>query len=273
MARDEYDEALLKKTLAEMDYEFSYFPKIDSTMNIIDKSAKEGKKAFKVVLADHQTEGVGRRGRKWVDTTNNSLMFSVLFHIKESSIATFADLVSLTICETLRRVTGNLSIKIKYPNDLVYQDKKIGGVLLRNIYDEKFHYLGTNLGIGLNIHYTNDMLEKFPTDYPATSLDVCTSSFVKRQDLLIELLKGLRYLGTEAEVFEVNSKTSGLFDEKWRQVSSMMGRKVVILKQNIPHEEGIVTDTGIAKGIELQTLNGRKWISLFDTDMKARIVN
>lgn len=273
MAKDGYDELLLKKVLAEIGYEFSYFPKIDSTMNIIEKSAQEGRKTVKIVLTNHQTQGEGRKGRKWVDTPNNSLMFSALFHIEESSIAIFADLVSLSICETLRRITGNSSIQIKYPNDLVYHDQKIGGILVRNIYDEKLHYLGTNLGIGLNIHYTTDMLKKFSTDYPATSLDVCTSSFVKRQDLLIELLKGLRYLGTEAEVMEVNSKTFGLFDEKWRRVSSMMGRYVIILKNDLPHEKGIVTNASIGKGIEMQTAAGRKWFSLFDTDMKARILN
>lgn len=273
MLEDRYDLDHLKKVLAGMGYEFYYFPKIDSTMNIIEKAAREEKNTLMVALADHQTLGVGRKGRKWIDKTGNSLMLSVLFRIKESSIATFADLVSLAICETLRHVTGNLSIQIKYPNDLVYRDQKIGGILVRNVYDEKLHYLGTNLGIGLNIHYTKSMLKKFVTDYPATSLDICTSSFVKRQDLLIELLKGLRYLGTEAQVFEVNSNTSEMFEEKWRQASSMMGRKVVILKQDLRLEEGTVTNTSIGRGIELQTLKGRKWVSLFDTDMKARIVN
>ncbi len=273
MVKDQYDLDYLRGVLAEIGYEFYYFPKIDSTMNIIEKSVQNGKNTFMIALTDHQTLGAGRKGRKWLDTASNSLMFSVLFRIKESSVATFADLVSLSICETLRRVTGNSSIKIKYPNDLVFQDKKIGGILVKNIYDEKLRYLGTNLGIGLNIHYTKGMLQKFPTDYPATSLDICTSSFVKRQDLLIELLKGLRYLGTEAEVFEVNSKTCEMFDEKWGKASSMMGRKVAILKQDIPFEEGVVINTGIGRGIELQTIGGRKWISLFDTDMKARIVS
>jgi BirA family biotin operon repressor/biotin-[acetyl-CoA-carboxylase] ligase len=273
MVKDRYDLILLKKVLSEMGYDFSYFPKTDSTMNIIEKAAREGRKNLMIVLTDHQTQGSGRKGREWLDTAGNSLMFSVLFQIKESSIATFADLVSLSICETLRRVTGNSSIQIKYPNDLVYHDKKIGGILLKNIYDEKLHYLGTNLGIGLNIHYTKRMLEEFTTDYPSTSLDISISSFVRRQDLLIEILKGLRYLGTEAGVLEVNAQTAKIFDEKWSQASSMMGRNVVILKHDLPHEEGVVTNTSIGRGIELQTLEGRKWVSLFDTDMKARIVN
>lgn len=273
MIKDRYDEDFIKKEMAKIGYDFYYFPKTDSTMNIIENAAQKGNKSNMVALTDHQTLGVGRMGRKWMDNANKSLMFSVLFNIKDSSIATFADLVSLAICETVRNFTGNHSVKIKYPNDIVCNDKKIGGILVKNIYDDKLHYLGTNLGIGLNIHYTSDMLKKFATDYPATSLDICTSSFIKRQDLLIDILKALRYLGAEADVLEVNSKTSQLFNEKWRKVSSMMGRKVAILKQDIIIEEGIVINTRIGQGIEMQTIEGSKWVTLFDTDMKARILN
>lgn len=273
MVKDKYDLNYLKKIFSEMDYEFYYFSKIDSTINIIEESVRNGKNKKMVVLTDHQTQGKGRYGRKWLDRAGNSLTFSALFHIKESSIAIFADLVSLTICEILRDITKNSSIQIKYPNDIVCGDKKIGGILVKNIYDEKLNYLGTNLGIGLNIHYTIDMLKKFSTDYPATSLDICTYSFTKRQDLLVELVKRFRYLGTESVVFETSNQTRNLFDKRWREESSMIGRKVRILKQEITFEEGVVTDTGIGKGIELQTSNGRKWFSMFDSDMKMRVVN
>lgn len=273
MVKDKYDVDLLKRVLRQMGYELYYSPKIDSTMKVTEKHVQERVDHTIIALADHQTQGVGRKGRKWLDRPNYSLMFSVLFRIKESSIATFADLVALTICQTLRRVSGNSSIKIKYPNDLVAHDKKIGGILVTNIYDKKLHYLGTNLGVGLNIHYTGDMLKKFPTDYPATSLDICTASYNKRQDLLIEIARDLRYLSIEVEVIEVNSKVREPYDEKWRQASSMMGRRIAILKQDKLIEEGVVTNTEIGKGIELQTLKGRMWFSLFDSDMKARIVN
>lgn len=94
-------------------------------MTMIERSAQKGENSYMVVLTDHQMKGAGRKGRKWLDTPNNSLMFSVLFQIHESSIAAFADPSLLAICQTLRRFTGNSSIQIKYPNDLVYHDKKI----------------------------------------------------------------------------------------------------------------------------------------------------
>lgn len=273
MAKDKYDPGFLKAELAKLGYKFYYFPKTDSTMQIVEEFARKGRQALAVVLTDHQARGIGRYGRKWLDKPNYSIMFSVLFRIKESSIASFADLSAMMICQTLRRVTGDTSIKIKYPNDIIANDKKLGGILVKNIYNRNLRYLGTNLGVGLNIHYTSSMLKKFKTDYDATSLDICTSSFNKRQELLIEILRDLKYLGIETEVVEVNPKTAEMFDKKWSEISGMMGRKIAVLKNDQVIEEGLVTNTRIGKGIELLTLGGQKWFSLFDTDMKARIVN
>lgn len=273
MVKDQYNLDFLKRELGEMGYDFCYFQKTDSTMQAIEKSALQGNCKFMIVLADHQTGGMGRNGRTWLDTPDNSLMFSVLFQIKEASIAVFADMVALTICQTLRRITGNTSIKIKYPNDITVNNKKIAGILVKNIYDENLRYLGTNLGVGLNIHYTSDMLEKFSTDYGATSLDICTSSFNNRQDLLIQMLRDLKYLSTEIEVVVSNSKAAEAFDKKWIEMSGMIGKKIAIIKNGRIIKEGVVTNAGIGKGIELQTLKEQKWFSLFDTDMKARILN
>jgi BirA family biotin operon repressor/biotin-[acetyl-CoA-carboxylase] ligase len=239
-------------------------------MNIIQEKAKGIAKRKIIALADHQTQGVGRDKREWLDKPNCSLMFSALFSIPQSSVAVFADMAALTICEVLRRETG-ISVQVKYPNDLVVEDRKVGGILVKNIYDEKLHYVGTNLGVGLNVHYSKEELSRFPTDYLATSLDVCRGVFVKRQDLLIEISRALRFLGTEVAVVGENPKALDAFEKKWRDASSVYGRKIAILKDDKIVTEGLVVNTGIGRGVELETTKGRAWLSLFETDMKARI--
>lgn len=269
---DAYDLQVLKKTLHGLGYGLHYSPKVDSTMKIIDEYAHKREKSAIAALTDHQIEGEGRAGRIWIDSAGKSLMFSVLFHIPQSSIATFADLIALSICQTLRKETG-LYIKIKYPNDIVYEDKKLGGILVKNIYDDKLEYLGTNAGIGLNIHYSSEELMKFQTDYPAVSLDNYLSNTVKRQDLFIEILKGLRYFGTETEVIEKNPTARENFEKQWHEFSSVLGRKIAIIKNGTIISQGQVTDTEIGRGIELQTEKEKKWFSLFDSDMKTRILS
>ena len=270
--KDSYDIALLKAKLSEFGFTLNYFPEIDSTMRVIEEKAKKGEKGLSIALTDHQTSGVGRASRRWQDTSGCSLMFSALFQIPQASVAAFADLAALTICEVIIRKTGR-SIQIKYPNDIVFNDKKLGGILVKNIYDEKLNYLGTNLGIGINIHYKQESLSNFSTDYPATSLDEAADTFVKRQGLLIEIIRALRTLNTELKVILVNLKETEIYEKKWREVSSVLGRKLLILKNDKIVDQGLVMSTGIGKGVELATVEGQKWVSLFATDMKARIQN
>ena len=264
---------LLKKKIAELEFELIYISEVDSTMRIIEKEARVNSKDRIIVLTDHQTKGVGRIGRLWLDCPQSSIIFSILMKIPQSSIATFADLVALAVINAVQKTTGLTDIKIKYPNDIVLADKKLGGILVKNIYDDKLKYLGTNIGIGLNIHYTEDMFKDFLTDYPATALGICMGTPVNRQNLLLQILQTLRYLDTEIAALETNPRVKAQFDIQWRNASSMLGRKISILKQDIVIATGLVTDAALGKGIELATTTGKKWYSLFETDMKARIAN
>jgi BirA family biotin operon repressor/biotin-[acetyl-CoA-carboxylase] ligase len=263
----------LEKRVEEFGFELIYVPEVDSTMRIVEKEAHMGVKNRVVVLAEHQTGGVGRSGRVWVDRSQSSILVSILMKIPQSSVATFADLVALSICNSLRKVTGLTDIKIKYPNDIVFLGKKLGGILVKNVYDDKLNYLGTNIGIGLNIHYTEEMLRDFKTDYAATALDICMGSHVNRQDLLVQILEDLKYLDAEIESVEANPKHKEKYDILWRNASSMLGKKISILRNDSVMVTGLVNDTALGKGIELYTDNEKQWFSFFGTDMKARVIN
>ncbi len=264
---------VLKDKVAELEFELLYIPEVESTMQIIDEKARTAGVNRIIALTDHQTKGIGRINRKWLDHPGSSLMFSLLLKIPQSSIATFADLVALAVVNGLQKATGlTAPIKIKYPNDIVAADKKLGGILVKNIYDYKLQYLGTNISVGLNIHYTKEMFKDFQTDYPATSLDICANTHTDRQNLLLEILQALQYLDTEIKTIENNPRAKTQFDIQWQKASNMLGRKINILKQNTTIATGLVTDTALGKGIEIETDNGRQWYSLFETDMKARIV-
>jgi biotin-[acetyl-CoA-carboxylase] ligase BirA-like protein len=270
---DPYNYNALQKELKEIGYTLSYFQKTTSTMDIVELYAQ--KKTIKniVVLTDHQSHGIGRTGRIWYDNCGCSIMFGLLFFIREANIALLADLVALKVCEGIRKAIKSEEIRIKYPNDITVNDKKLGGIIVKNIYDKHLHYRGTNVGIGVNVHYTKDELKKFPTDYPATSLDVYTKSFVKRQNVLTEIIGELRHLDTETDVASLNTASFSLFEKKWRSISSLMGRKIAMLKQDKLIEEGEVINIGLGKGIQLQTSKGKLWFSLFETDMKMRILS
>jgi BirA family biotin operon repressor/biotin-[acetyl-CoA-carboxylase] ligase len=270
---DTYNISRLEKELGALGYALFYFSETESTMNVIQDHAKNGEKNMILALADHQTMGVGREGRAWRDRANCSLMFSLLFQIPQESVAVFADLVALGVCEALRDETGLQMIKIKYPNDVVINDKKLGGVLVKNMYDDKLKYLGTNIGIGINVHYNEEDLKKFPTDYPAASADAATGLKINREKLLIAIAQKLRYLETEVGVVNQNNAVRETFESRWREASGVLGREIAVLKNDRMIESGKVVDTKIGRGVEIENNTGRKWVSLFNTEMKARILN
>lgn len=267
---DEYDPDLLKRDLDKIGFNLIYLIETGSTMDLIEEYIKKGNQKPVVALTDHQIKGAGREGRKWVDKRGSSLMFSINQLINQSSIVLYADLAALSICQVLQRLTGK-KFMVKYPNDIVFEDKKLGGILVKNIYDEKLGYLGTNIGVGINVHYQSDEMKDIPADYAPTSLDICTGSFNKRQKLLVDIVDKLRFMSTEAEVISKNPNAKKSFDEKWLEVSSVYKRKIAIIKGDKIVDSGIVANTEIGRGIEIMTEGARKWVSLFETDMKVRI--
>lgn len=272
--RDDYNIPLLKAELGKIGYdEVKYFEEIPTTMDEARKLALIGAKQC-VVLTDHQTKGVGRDGREWQDKKGSSVLVSTLFHIDESAACELSDLIALRLCETLRDVTNNEEIKIKTPNDIVANDKKLAGTLTQNIYDDVNRYNGTTVGIGVNVHYTQSELETFPTDYGAVSLDLLTGYFNERQPLLTDILAAIATIGPDAEIINRNQSVRDEYDGRWKRLSYMLNRSVQIYKDERVHMEGIVTDTGIGRGILVAAADGIIFpVSLFESNMKIRMSN
>ena len=157
--------SLLESPIIELD-------SIDSTnnyaMRLIDAdTAQPGM----TVVAGRQTHGKGQRGRQWEDSPNQSLLMSIIIvpnhSIDEQFI--FNAAVSLAIADALLALYENWHIRIKWPNDIIINDKKAGGLLIENIIrGNEWSY--SIVGLGLNILQT-----EFPQELPnATSLKIAS---------------------------------------------------------------------------------------------------
>lgn len=102
-------------------------------------------------LAESQTAGRGRRGRQWYSPQSENLYFSMLWQYDLSQLSLISPLslvVALTIAEAFEQ-QGISGIQIKWPNDIYYQGKKMGGILIESRTDGADLYLV--IGIGLNL--------------------------------------------------------------------------------------------------------------------------
>ncbi|MFT6879397.1 MAG: BirA family biotin operon repressor/biotin-[acetyl-CoA-carboxylase] ligase [Arcticibacterium sp.] len=118
-----------------------------------------------IVITDNQTRGKGQRGNEWRVEAKKNLTFTLILKPTFLPITQQFNLnlaISLAVIETLSPYLGE-ELKIKWPNDILYKDKKLGGILVESLISGKtMNY--SLLGIGLNI---NQQQFEFPM---ATSL-------------------------------------------------------------------------------------------------------
>jgi BirA family biotin operon repressor/biotin-[acetyl-CoA-carboxylase] ligase len=144
-----------------------------------------------LVVADLQTSGRGRFGRKWVTRPGVSLAFSLIVRptaAETAYLGFFSPLGALAISQALEGALG-LSAQIKWPNDVLLNGRKAAGILV------EAGWLGETLegvviGIGMNI-----TPEAVPPDaevlFPATSVEDAAGHPVNRLDLLRAVLSGI----------------------------------------------------------------------------------
>ncbi len=157
-----------------------YYDELPSTMKYMKEIGYQ--KDFFTVVVKKQHCGYGRQGRVYESQEGGLyLTMQVKPDVELSKFTTFGLVVGLTILQSIKSIDNSIDIKLKYPNDIILNDKKLGGILIE--YDSKKYY---NIGIGLNI---NNKLDNNIKDI-ATSL-LKEGYKINSDELLKMLLKQL----------------------------------------------------------------------------------
>lgn len=183
------------------------------------------------ITAKEQTKGFGRYNRTWLSPKDMCLASTFYFKLN----ANMKDLTSLSqlICLSLAKVLINqkMSPKIRWPNDIMLNEKKLSGVLCQTVFEKETVHIF--LGIGININMDEKTAKKI--DQPATSLLIETSKkwdaniFLKilqdqfLEDLFVFLKEGfspfhkmywdlLIYKNKEISIFDGQNKFFGVID-------------------------------------------------------------
>jgi BirA family transcriptional regulator, biotin operon repressor / biotin---[acetyl-CoA-carboxylase] ligase len=164
-----------------------YFPEITSTnthaiRNIADFSDRD------VLMAEIQTEGRGRFDRKWISDKPENIYISFVLKPsvkigEDSSLNNISQYLSVKLCETLE--TYRISPAIKWPNDVLVNNKKIAGILAQTSIRGN-NLQGLVLGIGINLNFEETDMEKI--DRPATSLNLVLNQKINRDKFLENFL-------------------------------------------------------------------------------------
>lgn len=214
-----------------------FYETVGSTNTIAAELAEKGEEEGTVVIADCQNKGKGRLGRHWVSPPGVNIYISILLRPdiepKDATLLTIMAAVGCTVA--LRRVTG-LNVTIKWPNDLIVSNKKLGGILTEMRTTRKMiEYVIT--GIGINVNMDSDALPNAIKEV-ATSVKMEMDKLHSRTEIITEILNEINHW---YKILKEKRRPELL--SQWEQLTSTLGREVKIIL-------GKETLTGLAESID-----------------------
>jgi len=223
---DEYSLPLMEAWLHQVNTKCKIFvfDKIDSTNSETERLLANGEKGPFAVISNRQLKGRGRLGRKWYSPKSGNIHISVGFrpNIDLIKLRTFTLWQGIGIAELLRSYSANTSISLKWPNDLVINEKKIAGMLTEaSINSEEVRTL--IFGIGLNLNSSSKQFPKDLSDY-STSLKDLTGQKQRIHELTAHLIK------TITKEYEkcIEGYNEEDFIRKWNKLDALVLKNVEI---------------------------------------------
>ncbi len=210
------------KTLIKGDFgkEIVFRETIDSTNTLATELAEKGVAHGTLVLADNQTKGKGRLGRMWLSPPKSNIYMSIILRPeiapKDATMLTMMSAVAAA--NAVRKATG-LKADIKWPNDLLVSDKKLGGILTE-LKSDPDRVIFSVIGIGINVNIKQN---NFPSDIRpiATSVREEMGKSYPRTLLIAGILEEME------KWYKVLIKKGRMpVLEEWKKLSSTLGRKV-----------------------------------------------
>ncbi|MEM2920866.1 MAG: biotin--[acetyl-CoA-carboxylase] ligase [Candidatus Bathyarchaeia archaeon] len=193
-----------------------YLDTVSSTNDVAKKCALAGEEEGLVIVAENQTHGKGRWGRRW-QSPKGGLWFTILLrppsleHLGLISLA--AGIASVRTIECF-----GVSVNLKWPNDIIFDGRKLGGILIEGGTQGDSYYALVGIGINLNIPkdaFSEDIRET------ATSLLELTSCIIPKDSFLNTLLGHFFKLYKSI----LSGQTNNLLEE-YRRACSSIGKKV-----------------------------------------------
>lgn len=218
-----YDEIKNHLNTEFMGRNIIHFDELDSTNSYAKKIADTLEGEGHVIITEKQLNGRGRLGRQWVSQNSNGIWMSIILRPRLSifQVSKITQVVAAAV--NLAFTNLDINTQIKWPNDLIINDKKVCGILTElNSEINTINYVV--VGIGINV---NNNIEDFPEELKgiATSVKIETSKGLERNILVAEILNNFEKL-----YLELNN---GNFDKSLyicRKNSYVMGKEISLIK-------------------------------------------
>ncbi|MBR5329598.1 MAG: biotin--[Firmicutes bacterium] len=198
---------------------YVYVPELASTNSLGYELAEKGEPMGCVIAADVQTAARGRKGRVW-ESPDGGLWFSLILRpaFSPQEAASLTTVTAVGLCRGLMYYPG-LGAKIKWPNDIFVDGKKLGGILSEMKVDQN-KLIYAVIGVGINLSSGTLSSEVASS---AVGMEDVLGDGVDKKELLCHLLLGLEsaydqyFAGQKEQLFE-----------EWKEHSMIIGKNVTV---------------------------------------------
>ena len=208
-----------------VDIPFYLFENTDSTNSEAERLLTNGQDAPFAVMSHKQNAGRGRMGRKWHSPKGGNLYLSIALrpNVELLKFQNFTLWQGISICNFLKDHTGIENLSVKWPNDLISENKKLGGMLTEASIDCD-QVRSIVFGIGLNI---NSSISHFPQSIKdkSTSLKEISKVSWRMHELAAKITKVCLKASEEC----INSEADKKLIKEWRRMDFLYGKKVQII--------------------------------------------
>lgn len=217
-------------------YQIVHFNQLDSTNNKAKELAEHGEPEGTVVIAEQQTQGKGKVGKKWISAPYKGIYMSII--LRPELDFSGSSLLSLLGCVAVGKalLSFGCSVQFKWPNDVYVNEKKLCGILTEGSGEiDQLDYL--ILGIGINVNQTRQDFSKSLLS-KASSLKIELGYRVSRQKLTAAIL-------SEFEIQYHQLKQNGSVKEAldfYKNHSNIIGEKVLLQRNKQQTVEAKVLD-------------------------------
>lgn len=233
------DQKALEAALADLPLNaIRYYPSLDSTNDEAARWIERGAPDQALVVADEQTSGRGRAGRRWHTPPGVSLAFSLIFHSSRANLQMMPRMTALGALAVRYALQKNYGLRpqIKWPNDVLLDRRKLAGVLA------EIQWAGDELkaiilGIGINVAAGSvdpAVLPESELNFPATCIEAALGRPMDRLRLLHDVLYELLYWHPRLG--------SNDFLSEWEASLAFRGEWVQVMAGESFGKDGLPTD-------------------------------
>ena len=234
-----------------------------STNSLLLQHAEDGAPSGTVIVADRQTAGRGSRGRSWVASPEASLTFSLLWRF-DGGVERLSGLSLAAGVAVVRALAacGAVGVALKWPNDILHKNAKLGGILVELHLDEDSPAAVVGIGINLRQPDTGRLPDMA---LPPAALDAIFGELPERHDLFAQLLVSL------AEAFDHFADGGfAALRGHWQAANAWQDQPVRVLRDGRIEMEGICRGADVDGALLVETAAGIERCLSGDVSLRPR---